>query len=98
LVFATFWGDCDFGQESTALPWGKPLKPALSWGYWRFTNDKVSDYPWFYQLFLMQNVLFLISELIHEIHSKTDPAPFAGNCRFGIAWLIGHACFCWQNH
>jgi hypothetical protein len=46
----------------------------------------------------MQNVIFLISELIHEIPSQTDPTPLAGDCRFGIAQLIGHPRICWQNH
>jgi hypothetical protein len=46
----------------------------------------------------MQNVLFLISELFNEIPSQTDPAPFAGNCRFGFARLIGHPRIGWQNH
>jgi hypothetical protein len=46
----------------------------------------------------MQNVIFLISELIHEIPSQTDPTPSAGDCRFGIAQLIGHPRICWQNH
>jgi hypothetical protein len=67
-------------------------------GLLSLTRLDVSDYPQFYQLFFMQNVLFLISELIDEIPSQTDSAPIAGNCRFGIARLIGHPRICWQNH
>jgi hypothetical protein len=48
--------------------------------------------------FLMQNVLFLLSELVHEILASIDSAPFVGIRRLGIVWLIGHTRICWQNH